>query len=84
LRAIEDSLVRAASAEPGTANLIGLLHPLKLEHKILPSADRQLIRARAKEISSQHWAGEAVASVIAAVCAGMAAAVMVATSAAVM
>jgi Golgi phosphoprotein 3 (GPP34) len=76
------ALLRHGEAEPRIAALIGLLHSIKVEHKIFPDADRKELRARAKIISQNNWAEAAVKDTINATYASMTAAVLVATTAA--
>ncbi len=76
------ALLHNGEAASRIAALIGLLHSIKVEHKIFPDADRKELRARAKVISENNWAAAAVKDVINATYASMTAAVLVATTAA--
>lgn len=74
------SALAGADPEPRTAVLIAVLHAAKLDRRAFPRASK----ARIKEIAEGQWAGDAVAKTIAAISAAVMAAsttaVIVATS----
>jgi hypothetical protein len=72
-------LVGGAQPDPRTAALISLLSAVDLAPKVLPGADKRLVRARAKEIAQGSWAAAGVRRAIESVTAAVTAAIAVPT-----
>jgi hypothetical protein len=82
---VTQALVQPGTPDERTAALIGLLHALKCEHKVVDPRPYQLsrrqLRARAAEIAQGNWASEAVRKAIDEMMAAVAAASAAATAA---
>jgi hypothetical protein len=60
---LQDVLVAGATPDPRTAALVVLLAAVDAAHKVV-DGDKRAVRARAKEIATGDWAGDAVKAAV--------------------
>lgn len=75
---LHDALITGTTPQPQTAALISLLQSIKAVNKILdvPRAERSAVKDRAKQISQDAWAADAVRKAVDAVNSAVVAAVV--------
>ena len=79
---LEKVLTQGAEPDPRSSALISLLSAVDVVPKVFPDADKKAIRKRAKEIAAGDWAAKAVKDAVASVEAAIIAGVVGASAAA--